>query len=185
MNGDRDQIDRLIQAVLAVDPSPEFEALIRSRIRIEAGARRKTLQTIVPGWGLVAALAIVLVLTHQLWRGSDREEMPAESRSLQVQTDEPLNLNNEKPSQPSFPRGSPRTTQAIAETVILTDGDPLAQATASAISTESLKPPRLEEFSLEVSEVPLISKTLASDNNLPQFQIQPFSLLASNEGVAE
>jgi hypothetical protein len=183
MNDDREQLDRLILSVLTVDPSPDFEASIRNRIRNEACARRKTIRTIVPGWGLVAAVAIVLVLTHQLWRGSNREEMPVESRSVPPQIGGPPMLENESLAQ-SFSRVSPRTMQTAQEPVILTDVDPLAQAAASAINVESLKLSRLEEFSLEVSEVPLITKTLASDN-LPQFQIQPFSLLASNEGVAE
>jgi hypothetical protein len=70
-------------------------------------------------------------------------------------------------------------------TVLVIDDDPLAGAAATNLNTGSLEPPRLKEFSLEASDVPLTTEALASDHVLPQFAIHTRSLSSLNEGVAE
>jgi hypothetical protein len=183
MNGNQDhqdRVDRLIQSVLAVDPSAQFEARIRKRIRSEAVAHRGVVRPMMLGLGLVAAIAIVLTLvnpSHQEWNGSHKEKTLFEAQSLPVQAD-PAPMHSYNATLQSSP-------EVPVPTVLLIDGDPLAFAAATNLNTGSLESPRLKEFSLEASEVPLTTEALASDHVLPQFEIHTVSLSGLNEGVAE
>jgi hypothetical protein len=171
MNEDQDRIDRMVQSVLAVNPSTEFESRIRLRVRGESRTHKLSKPML-----LVAGFAAVVVVILA-GAGLPRHET-ASSVGLLTEPAPPSITAGNAPtiSRPS-PVASREPSIAAIGSIVVSVGD--------ALRTEALAPPPLEEFSLGTSSHPLIAATLPQDNNLPQFAIQPFSLLVLNEGVAE
>ena len=64
MNEDQDRVDRLVQSVLSVDPSIEFQSRIRTRIVNEKHTRRTAARSVALGAGIAAAIVIGLLLTN-------------------------------------------------------------------------------------------------------------------------
>jgi hypothetical protein len=177
----QDRIDSLIQAVLAVDPSTEFKVRLRDRIRSEALVRRAGVRPVMHGWGLAAAISIVFMLTNLRWPGASDEKASFQLRPLPAQADPaPIRSNNARPDHAS-PEVLPPVVQGVA-TVLVIDDNPPEEAAVFDLSVKPLETPPLKEFSLEAS---VQTAALASDHNLPQFEIHTLSLLASNEGVDE
>jgi hypothetical protein len=175
MNEDQDRIDRLVQSVLAVNPSTEFESRIRQRVRRESRTHKSSKPLL-----LVAGFAAVVVVILAGAGLPRHETHPMHAPSASSASSVELVSNAPAIAQPS-PVALSEPSIATTGPLLATVGDP----PVSSLSTEALAPPPLEEFSLGTSSQPLITAALPQDNNLPQFAIQSFSLLGSNEGVAE
>ena len=182
MNKDQDRVDRLIQSVLTVSPSPEFESRIRGRIRREACVHRVAFRPGVFGCGLLAAAAIVLILIGLPQRESSRVEKVTQSTLVASPANTGANDSQPSPVVAAVPE---EKSHPVMKTIVVAAGDPLAKAASAALTPEALRLPPLKEFSLETSTPLLVTAAVQPDQSLPKFEIQPFFLLSSNEGVAE
>jgi len=185
MNQDQDRIDRLIQAVLTVDPPQGLENRIRQRVRSEARARRVLTRRLVFSAGLAAAIVLIVLMIDLPHRESNRVERasapeyitePA-AASTRVHAAPPVSWPS--PVSPAESSNMPATVTMAGIAV----GDPLAKAASSVVPVEAISPTALKDFSLETVS-PLITAALP-DPGFPQFEIRAFTLLASNEGVLE
>jgi hypothetical protein len=184
MNQDEDRIDRLVRSVLAANPSPEFESRIRTRIRTEARGHRRAFNPMLLGSCLVAAMVIALTLSGPPKGDSGFVEKASQPVHLSIHANAPAKEADDS-------RPSPASTAVPVEqshrmkTVIVAPGDSLTNVASSALGADALTVPPLEWVSLEASAPPLAIAALPPGHDLPQFEIQPFSLWASNEGVTE
>jgi len=183
VNENLDRVERLIQSVVAVDPSPQYENRIRNRVRQEASRRRQSSRR--TAWFVGVAVSVVLVflflnLQRQkpvLVAGHSGSERPARIAAAKASGSvEPvLVLSHDVPSRESKP-------------IVVEVSEPLESAAAEVLRSEPLEPRPLEEFSLDVAVQPLSAMASHPVDTMPQLQIQPFSLSpanAINQGVVQ
>jgi hypothetical protein len=183
VNENLDRVERLIQSVVAIDPSPQFENRIRNRVLQEASRRgqlsRRTAWFV--GVAVSAVLAFlfldlqrqkpVFVAEHSVSAHPARiDAVPASGSAESV-----LVLSHGVLSGESRP-------------IVVGVSEPLESAAAEVLSSEPLEPRPLEEFSLDVTLQPLSAMASRPVDTMPELQIQPFSLSpanALNQGVVQ
>ena len=183
MNQYEDRIDRLVHSVLSVNPSPEFEGRIRKRIQNEVAGRYTAFRPMVFGVGLAAGIVMIVFFPglQQQPERKDNVSVPVRANGS-ITTASLANNGQLSVTSPVVRKIGPDRESKIAVVAV---SETLTNVTASAFKTEPLDRPGLEEFSLGTSVPPVTAMAFAPIHNLPQFEIQPFYLVASNEGAAE
>ena len=184
MNADQERIERLVQSVLAVDASPEFEGRIRERVRQEAIKRKAgpTWAVIVSGFTAAVALAFMMANLHQ--EAPARTETVSAPIRSEVAARDALVPSTQSPSREPLHVDRIRVPD-VGIPNVAHDPELSSGVDAGPLKTESLPSPELKEFALGTSSEPLTVTVLAAPHALPLFEIQQFSLLSSNQGVAE
>jgi hypothetical protein len=184
MNSDQDRVERLVQSVLAVDPSSQFEARIRNRVRQEAIERHAGLQGAVMLSGFIAAVTLVFMLASLKRETLPRTESVSTAMGSEAPTsDAPIVIK--EPRKPQALRRNERKIPDVVPADVAAVSGSVDVLPDSPLMTESLPRPRLNEFVLGTSSEPLTVRAVAAPQALPLFEIRQFSLLSSNEGVAE
>jgi hypothetical protein len=185
MNTNPDRVDSLVRSVLAVDPSAEFEAGIRKRVRQEAVGRRTGPRRAVLLSSFAAAIAMVFMFAGQQHELRVRPGSSALS-VRDVPSDTEMPIASVEPGKPNAVRSDKERTAIVAPAPDVTVPEALAEAAIdSPLAPDALPRLRLQEFVLKTSLEPVPLTPLASAQDLPQFEISQFSLTDSKNGVAE
>ena len=180
----QDPVEQLVRSVLAVEPSSDFKGRIRERVRQEAIKRKAG-----PNWALIvsgftAAVALVLMMTNLHHEEPARTETLSTPIRSEVATRDALVPSTEPPRREPLHGGRKRVPDVDIANVAH-DPEPSSEVDAGPLKTESLPSPELKEFALGTTSEPLTVTALAAPHALPLFEIRQFSLLSSNQGVAE
>lgn len=108
------ELDRELESVLRIEPSPEFQARVRARLASEPEGRRWRLGVVEPLWGIAVA-GIVLALVVPEWTRDETPAPPVVARNTVV---EPVPTNDEAASSSSRPVPSTAVAQSVARRVM-------------------------------------------------------------------
>jgi hypothetical protein len=189
-------LDRELQAMLGVDPSPEFVVRVRTRIADEPSPSRPWVSawTLVASVVAVAAIVVVAVAVSRDTRSGAPSETPVlGSRSAALSASTTPDLKGRAPGgsdRPTTRVASPETaalhaltTQEHAEPEILIDPREAAALRALIVGTRQGRidlAPVLAASTPAVMELPPVA-----DIDIPDIAIEPIAPGTGGEGVRQ